>query len=726
LKQLLPILLLAGAVSAQTVPTDNPVATHYGWTQYPWTDDIFWGHVFNIADFPGSTLTGRFTAARNAASAVGGGVIYFPAGTYHFEDTIRLTNGIVLRGAAPTNGIFDARVAGFDPPSKLVFPQYNPTFTGSGTPNSTAFKRITVAAGDTDSNLGLVWLDVNRAAINLQGAMNSGRNRNIVVFGVRNNNVAEASPDVPASFQPAWSRYSYRFAANIRIQAYANVLVANNRLNDNITDNFNQPGYVVTNTTSGGLTTFTDGSRVPFHYGNHYGIVVNRSQSGGLNETPLTAPSLFRPGIVIRDNFVFHTMRVAIHAAGQGLIIRDNVVRDQSGKQWWTDPVGTRQASNSQTLENRAIDWAGWDVTITGNDYQVYRHLLNGGPYLSVDGEGILLQECCGGTQANGLTIARNTGNAYISLYKIPDIRDVLIVSNTVTDTGLGIYVNADPNGGAGEMFDTRIVSNQVTGPITARASGNGANVEVRGNTGAGGISASCFVLVTNNPGFTVSSCSPGSTGNLPPAVWITNPVANAQFYVGQTVPIGVVAADSDGTVTGTTIYTNGLAVAGTTLTNLPAGGYTVVARATDNAGAAQLSWPVQFQVVAPPVEAWRQQEFGPQAGNATVAGDQADPDGDGLRNLLEYALASDPMVAGVWSGVTVEHGYLTLTYTRVKAATDIQYWPEVTGSMAGPWEAAKTVVSITDLGATQVIKVRDHVPISDAGQRLIRLRVTR
>ena len=65
--------------------------------------------------------------------------------------------------------------------------------------------------------------------------------------------MADADPTVPQTtmsstdstpFQNAWQRLSNRFTCNIAVQAYANALVANNRVNDAITDNFEQIGYV--------------------------------------------------------------------------------------------------------------------------------------------------------------------------------------------------------------------------------------------------------------------------------------------------------------------------------------------------------------------------------------------------------------------------------------------------------------------------------------------------
>jgi hypothetical protein len=43
-------------------------------------------------------------------------------------------------------------------------------------------------------------------------------------------------------------------------------------------------------------------------------------------------------------------------------------------------------------------------------------------------------------------------------------------------------------------------------------------------------------------------------------------------------------------------------------------------------------------------IEAWRWAHFGASATDATVAGDLADPDGDGFTNLDEFSAGSDPL----------------------------------------------------------------------------------
>ena len=79
-------------------PQDNPVATLYGNKSYPWTNNMVnWSCVYNVKDYGGS-----FESAQMAAVSNGGGVVYYPAGTYSFTSNIMIESNVVIRGDPTT------------------------------------------------------------------------------------------------------------------------------------------------------------------------------------------------------------------------------------------------------------------------------------------------------------------------------------------------------------------------------------------------------------------------------------------------------------------------------------------------------------------------------------------------------------------------------------------------------------------------------------------------
>jgi len=145
-----------------------------------------------------------------------------------------------------------------------------------------------------------------------------------------------------------------------------------------------------------------------------------------------------------------------------------------------------------------------------------------------------------------------------------------------------------------------------------------------------------------------------------------------------------------------------------------------------------------------PPLTLWKQAQFGANAGNEAIAGDLANPDGDLLVNLLEYALGGNPNnAASAPSPVSsVAGGRVTLSFTRAVANTDVTLTVQGADSLQGPWTdlarstgggamaalAAGAAVAETGSGATRSVEVRDLHPVGTTGHpaRFLRLRVSR
>jgi hypothetical protein len=125
--------------------------------------------------------------------------------------------------------------------------------------------------------------------------------------------------------------------------------------------------------------------------------------------------------------------------------------------------------------------------------------------------------------------------------------------------------------------------------------------------------------------------------------------------------------------------------------------------------------------------ETWRATKFtaGEQL-DANISGQTADPDGDGLKNLLEYALNLEPKAPSAMPGGVPVSDHLTLTYPRRKPPTDIAYRVEVTGSVAGGWTTNGVTEQVTPIDATfDSVKAIDPASIASNLSRFIRLKVS-
>jgi hypothetical protein len=66
----------------------------------------------------------------------------------------------------------------------------------------------------------------------------------------------------------------------------------------------------------------------------------------------------------------------------------------------------------------------------------------------------------------------------------------------------------------------------------------------------------------------------------------------------------------------------------------------------TNGASALGLQSTAVLTIIEPPIDFWKLAYFGANANNAAIAGDSADPNHDGIVNLLAYAYAFNPVVA--------------------------------------------------------------------------------
>jgi hypothetical protein len=249
-----------------------------------------------------------------------------------------------------------------------------------------------------------------------------------------------------------------------------------------------------------------------FSYTEGYGIHVNWGKHEWYG-TPENSPVFFRPGIVIRDNWMFLTKRVAILASGKGLVVKDNVRRDVADKVAWIGPAGERPPKGSDTFENRGIHVTGSDVLVEGNDLELYQHIL--APLMKYrinDGEGIMMDNT--GALVDGWIVRNNKVNAPVMIYRTKDLRRVLIENNEITAArhgncgGAGVFVWADVNKQPpSRADDVRIIGNRITGGISVLAGAGGREVVIEGNHHTGGsnkvdVSKVVEAKIGNNEGF--------------------------------------------------------------------------------------------------------------------------------------------------------------------------------------------------------------------------------
>lgn len=118
------------------------------------------------------------------------------------------------------------------------------------------------------------------------------------------------------------------------------------------------------------------------------------------------------------------------------------------------------------------------------------------------------------------------------------------------------------------------------------------------------------YATATDNTGLKSQSNSititVNGTGNLAPTVSITAPPNNSSYVQGTAFNVLTTSADADGTVTNVDLFANNVSQAhsvpaGTFSLNLAVGVYTLVAKATDNAGAITSSAPITVTVTSIP-----------------------------------------------------------------------------------------------------------------------------
>jgi hypothetical protein len=89
----------------------------------------------------------------------------------------------------------------------------------------------------------------------------------------------------------------------------------------------------------------------------------------------------------------------------------------------------------------------------------------------------------------------------------------------------------------------------------------------------------------------------------------------------------------------------------------------------------------------------WKSSHFGANTNNPSIAGDEADPDGDSIPNILEYAFGTDPNAADAnkpLTGTALSNQF-QLQFNRNLSATDLTFTARAAFGFSGEWSNVMT-----------------------------------
>lgn len=220
---------------------------------------------------------------------------------------------------------------------------------------------------------------------------------------------------------------------------------------------------------------------------------------------------------------------------------------------------------------------------------------------------------------------------------------------------------------------------------------------------------------------FTVTRAGPTTSPLHVPLAWGGDAVSGTHY----TVPASAVlipAGSASATVAVTPIA-DSLAQGARTVTLSVASDFSLSAGASASASAT---------IEDKPYDAWRFARFtSEQLADSAVSGPDADPDADGLVNLLEYALGAEPLSADASARAPVagiDSGRLTLAYHAPAGRADVALAAEWSADLVS-WSSgaayAEEISRVAVAGGEDVV-VRAVAPLDSEPRQFLRLRATR
>jgi alpha-tubulin suppressor-like RCC1 family protein len=307
-----------------------------------------------------------------------------------------------------------------------------------------------------------------------------------------------------------------------------------------------------------------------------------------------------------------------------------------------------------------------------------------------------------------------------------------------IGDVGQTVSFAANNNNNA--LFSVRpAISEDGTLTFTPAANANGSatvTVVATDSVGLSSASQNFSIVVTSVIDTPVLANTPTSASITTTTVTLGGEVTASEATVTERgVVYAITSANAAPQIGGTDVTK--LSTSGTTgvfaadVSGLTAGtGYSFRAYAINSAGTSYSEVGTFITVSAPTYtqqELWRFANFG-SYDSVDSGADSADPDGDGLNNLLEYVMGSDPNDSGMIPATLALNGTnLEYTYTRSTAAKDAGVTYQVLWSdtlEVGSWSSQDVTEQITSTeGALETVKAT--VPKGSGGKRFMRLQVT-
>jgi hypothetical protein len=232
------------------------------------------------------------------------------------------------------------------------------------------------------------------------------------------------------------------------------------------------------------------------------------------------------------------------------------------------------------------------------------------------------------------------------------------------------------------------------------------------------------------------SGSAPVDSGSYPVSAIVSDPnyigSASGTLVVAKasaSIQLGNLAQTYDGTAKAVSVQTTPANVAvsvtynGQVTAPSAVGSYAVVATVIDINYTGTASGTLALTSTGETFSDWTTRRFTPAEIAAGAADDNADPDRDGMSNLAEYALGTDPHGTTPPPAISLGPDGLTLSFTRPKGLPDVEYVAESSDDMV-TWTPIEMEI-ISD-GTTQTLCACDPLTSGNRGMRLIRLSFTR